>query len=161
VGGLFIDVNNNGTVLHTADHIAKWNGSSWSALGSNGAGNGSLNNRVLVITVNMTNLYVGGTFTNVDNNGTVLPAADFVAVYGLGAVPTPTPTQTVGASPTMTSTTTQTPTVTLSPTETPTVTATPSPTGTITMTETMTETPTETETPTVTPTQTVEASPTP
>ena len=81
VGGYFENVNNNGTVLPAADHIAKWNGSAWSALGSNGAGDGSLNSSVLSLAVSGTNLYVGGYFENVNNNGLVLPAADYIAKW--------------------------------------------------------------------------------
>jgi hypothetical protein len=176
-GYYFADVNNNGTVLHEADHIAKWDGSNWSALGSNGAGGGSLGVGVFAIAVSETQLYAGGLFTNVNNNGKTLPAADYVAAYGLGAAPTPTQTMTATqpltqiptATVTPTITTTPTQTVGASPTETPhpsptetmtdtmTATETPTPTGTTTATETMTETPTET----ATPTQTVGASPTP
>ncbi|MBI5030659.1 MAG: hypothetical protein HZB51_09035 [Chloroflexi bacterium] len=79
VGGAFYDVNNNGTVLTAADFIAKWNGTTWSALSSNGAGHGSLSYTVHAIAVGGTSLYVGGQFQNVNNNGTVLPTADFIA----------------------------------------------------------------------------------
>ncbi|MBK8900651.1 MAG: hypothetical protein IPM53_05695 [Anaerolineaceae bacterium] len=79
VGGSFSNVNNNGTVLGTADYLAKWNGANWSALGSNGAGDGALNNTVLALASDGTNLYAGGHFTNVNNNGAVLGAADYVA----------------------------------------------------------------------------------
>ena len=81
VGGTFSNVSNNGTPLPAADGIAKWNGSNWSALSSNGAGNGALNNGVETLAVSGTNLYVGGFFTNVNNNGTPLPAADYVAKW--------------------------------------------------------------------------------
>ncbi|MCX6457475.1 MAG: hypothetical protein NTU55_00255 [Actinobacteria bacterium] len=37
-----------------ADYVAKWNGTEWSALGSNGAGNGAFNNYVLAMAVNQT-----------------------------------------------------------------------------------------------------------
>ena len=73
-----------------ADHIAKWNGSNWSALGGNGSGNGSLNNTVfsILVPVAVGNvLYAGGEFANVNNNGTVLKTADYVAAYGLDVVP--------------------------------------------------------------------------
>lgn len=86
-----------------------------------------------------------------------------------GAVPTPTPTETVTPTPTETVTPTPTETVTPTPTETvtpsptPTETVTPSPTPTETVTPTPTETvtPTPTETVTPTPTETVTPSPTP
>ncbi len=81
VGGAFTNVNNNGTILNAADYVAKWDGSSWSALGSNGAGNGSLNGYVYALAVSGTDLYAGGSFANVNNNGVVLNAADYVAKW--------------------------------------------------------------------------------
>lgn len=79
VGGWFTDVNNNGVVLSAADYIVKWDGVNWSALGSNGAGGGSLNGFVNAIEINGSNIYVGGSFTNVNNNGLVLNSADYIA----------------------------------------------------------------------------------
>ena len=81
VGGLFQNVNNKGTVLQAADYVAKWNGTDWSALGHGLAGDGSLNNGVIALAVSGTSVYVGGNFTNVNNNGTTLPAADYVAKW--------------------------------------------------------------------------------
>ncbi|MDL1895248.1 hypothetical protein FBQ82_03180 [Anaerolineae bacterium CFX7] len=81
VGGFFTNVNNNGTVLGAADYIAKWDGTNWSALGSNGAGDGSLNHIVYALAVSGSDLYVGGYFTNVNNNGTALGAADYIAKW--------------------------------------------------------------------------------
>jgi hypothetical protein len=81
VGGDFSNVNNNGAILTAADYVAKWDGTNWSALGSNGAGNGSLNTWVNALAVNGANVYVGGTFTNVNNGGVVIPAADYVAKW--------------------------------------------------------------------------------
>lgn len=81
-GGGFSNVNNLGTVLGEADYVAKWNGTDWSALGSNGVGNGSLNNSVNALAIDENgNLYVGGWFTNVNNNGTVLSAGDYIAKW--------------------------------------------------------------------------------
>jgi hypothetical protein len=85
VGGVFTNVNNNGISLPAADYIARWDGTTWSALGSNGAGNGSLNGEVDVLAVGGSNLYVGGRFTDVNNNGTRLTAGDYVAAYRLNA----------------------------------------------------------------------------
>jgi len=84
-GGFFTDVNNNGTALGVADYIAKWDpsASSWSALGSNGSGNGSLNSEVYALALRGTSLYAGGRFYNANNNGIALPYADDVAAYGL------------------------------------------------------------------------------
>ena len=81
VGGQFTDVNNNGALLPAADYIAKWDGATWSALSSNGAGNGALNSTVYALAVSGTTLYVGGSFTNANNNGASLPAADYVATW--------------------------------------------------------------------------------
>ncbi|MCL4840158.1 MAG: hypothetical protein KJ058_19590, partial [Thermoanaerobaculia bacterium] len=81
VGGWFESVNNRGTVLNEADNIAKWDGTDWSALGSNGAGEGSLNNDVYAIAVSGSDLYVGGDFYDVNNGGAVLTAADKIAKW--------------------------------------------------------------------------------
>ena len=81
MGGIFINVNNNGTPLPAADFVAKWDGANWSALGSNGAGDGALNNYVYALAMNGTDLYVGGFFGNVNNNGTPLATADYVAKW--------------------------------------------------------------------------------
>ncbi len=81
VGGTFTDVNNNGVVLPAADYIARWDGTNWSALGSNGAGNGALSGAVSAVWVTGTDVYAGGVFTNVNNNGTPLPTADYVAKW--------------------------------------------------------------------------------
>ncbi|MBI3175949.1 MAG: S-layer homology domain-containing protein [Chloroflexi bacterium] len=78
-GGAFIDVNNNGTVLGSADYIARWDGGDWSSLSSNGAGNGSLSSDVRAIVDDGQYLYVGGRFANVNNNGTLLNEADYIA----------------------------------------------------------------------------------
>ena len=79
VGGNFTNVNNGGTVLNAADYLAKWNGANWSALGSGSGGDGSLNGAVYAIEINGTDLYAGGYFTNVNNLGTPVGAADYVA----------------------------------------------------------------------------------
>ena len=83
VGGTFTDVNNSGTVLSTADYIAKWDAltGNWSALGSNGSGNGSLNLNAWTLGLIGDTLYVGGRFTNVNNNGTGLNTADYISAY--------------------------------------------------------------------------------
>jgi hypothetical protein len=81
VGGLFTNVNNNGTPLPEADYIAKWDGSNWSALGSNGAGDGALNSYILTLLVDGSDVYVGGAFTNVSNNGTAVNTADYLAKW--------------------------------------------------------------------------------
>ncbi len=65
----------NAAALATADYVARWNGGSWSSLGSNGAGNGALNKAVRSIAVSGNNAYVGGEFTNASGIG----QADYVA----------------------------------------------------------------------------------
>ncbi|MBF9222359.1 LamG-like jellyroll fold domain-containing protein [Hymenobacter ruricola] len=68
VGGQFTAV---GAVL--ANNIARWNGSTWQALGNGTtpatAGNNGTNNSVFALAVLGTDLYVGGSFT-----GTITPA---------------------------------------------------------------------------------------
>ena len=85
IGGDFENASGN----LTADRVAKWNGSIWSGLGSNGSGNGAINQggegdqgwvRALALSSNA--LYTGGNFRNVAN----IPEADYLAAYGLGAI---------------------------------------------------------------------------
>jgi len=71
VGGSFT----NAGAVPAADHVARWNGTSWAALGSNGAGNGALNSEVEAMAVVGGELYVGGWFTDAAG----LPEADHVA----------------------------------------------------------------------------------
>jgi hypothetical protein len=73
VGGKFV----NAAGLAAADYIAKWSGSAWSALGSNGAGNGALPNYVLSLAIMGSDLYAGGRFENAAN----IPEADHVAKW--------------------------------------------------------------------------------
>jgi hypothetical protein len=77
LGGAFLDTNS----IHAADRIVKWNGTTWSALGNNGSGEGSLNGQVNAIAVDPYDggIYVGGSFTNVNNYGTPITAADYIA----------------------------------------------------------------------------------
>lgn len=79
IGGSFDDIGDGGVYLPEADNIAKWDGTHWSALGSDGNREGALNNTVYGIAVSGTDVYVGGTFTDVNNNGTLLPEADYIA----------------------------------------------------------------------------------
>ncbi|MCC7163013.1 MAG: hypothetical protein IT331_11005, partial [Anaerolineae bacterium] len=81
VGGEFTDVNNGGSLLTAADYIAKWDGTNWSALGNDGSSGGSLNAVVNALAVSGTDLYVGGRFTDVNNGGSLLTAADYVAKW--------------------------------------------------------------------------------
>ena len=60
IGGRFKSVkNSNGSVVANTKHIAKWNGSSWSALGR------GTNNIVNAIAVKGNEVYVGGAFTGI------------------------------------------------------------------------------------------------
>lgn len=79
VGGSFTNVNDGGAVLDAADYLTRWDGSHWSAVGTGTAGNGSLNGTVISMALNGQDLYVGGAFTDVDNAGTQLWSADYVA----------------------------------------------------------------------------------
>lgn len=72
VGGLFSSAGGMGS----ADNIAKWNGTSWSAL-PNGSGGSALNSRVNAIFIDGTNVIVGGHFQNAGGD----PQADYLAVW--------------------------------------------------------------------------------
>lgn len=56
-GGVFTRATNSGNLAVTVNRIAKWDGSSWSALGS------GMNFPVYALTVSGSNLYAGGQFT--------------------------------------------------------------------------------------------------
>ena len=71
VGGSFSDAAS----LTKADHVAKWDGSAWSALGD--AVDGALSSTVTALAVSGTDLYVGGWFSDVAG----LAKADFVAKW--------------------------------------------------------------------------------
>ena len=74
IGGNF---TNQGGVA-TADRIARWNGTAWSGLGSNGAGDGAIaNGFVEAIAIHAGDIYIGGGFTNAAG----IAEADFVARY--------------------------------------------------------------------------------
>jgi hypothetical protein len=73
--------------------VARWDGAHWSALGSDGAGDGALsgyvvaghgNNYVAALAIQGQNLYAGGQFFDVSNNGAALPAGDDIAGFGIG-----------------------------------------------------------------------------
>jgi hypothetical protein len=72
VGGSFTTANVGAASPVTANHVALWNGSAWSALGS-GGGNG-VSDRVNALALNGSSLYVGGAFTTT-NLGAVSPVA--------------------------------------------------------------------------------------
>ena len=75
VAGDFTDVSGS----PTADYIARWNGSAWSGLGSNGHGDGALDNYGWALAVGAGGLHVGGYFTDVAG----IPSADFIARWAL------------------------------------------------------------------------------
>ena len=84
VGGNFTNVTNTDTtILGSADFAATWDGTNWSALGSDGSGGGSLNERVESLMIHGNDLWASGNFNNVNNNGVVVKEADYLAVYGL------------------------------------------------------------------------------
>jgi hypothetical protein len=87
VGGKFTDAGG----IASADRIAKWNGSSWSAVGS--PTEQITNGEIFAIAVSGGKVYAGGTFTNAGTGG-----ADNLAVWdGTGWKPFCTPPdQTIG-----------------------------------------------------------------
>ena len=71
VGGKFT----NAAGIATADHVARWDGSAWSALGSDGLGDGALDGSVLALAVSGSDLYAGGVF----EDAAAIATADFIA----------------------------------------------------------------------------------
>jgi len=67
--------SNNIAGIATADNLARWNGTGWFALGSNGAGNGAISNSVFTIAAIGTDIYAGGLFADAGGIG----SADYVA----------------------------------------------------------------------------------
>jgi hypothetical protein len=78
VGGDFTDAP-FGFGDGTADYVARWNGTSWYALGSNGVGNGALGGKVRSLKAMGNRLFVAGYFTNADG----IPAADSIAAWAI------------------------------------------------------------------------------
>jgi hypothetical protein len=74
IGGDFTAVGAGGAVVPGVNYIAKWNGSSWSALGQ------GLNGIVRTIAVSGTDIYVGGDFTNV-GGGTAVSGLNRIAKW--------------------------------------------------------------------------------
>jgi hypothetical protein len=84
IGGIFTNVQNGiGIAQNSVDYIAMWDGTNWSGLGSDGSNNGSLNNSVQALKIIDNDLWVGGNFQNVTQNGNTIKEADFLAAYGV------------------------------------------------------------------------------
>ena len=83
VGGDFQNAGVGSAQKAAADRVAKWNGQAWSAMGSDGSGDGALNDnfdetewvRALAVTPNA--LLAGGRF----RNAAKIAEADFIASY--------------------------------------------------------------------------------
>jgi hypothetical protein len=71
VGGRFTDAGGD----PTADYVAAWDGHAWSGVGSNGSGDGALNDVVVALGVHRGALIAGGAFKNAAQES----AADFIA----------------------------------------------------------------------------------
>jgi hypothetical protein len=69
-----MNVNNNGTVLSYAHNIARWDGANWFSLGSSSVGG-----KVFAISAYGNDVYVGGYFQGIVQNGVFINEADDVA----------------------------------------------------------------------------------
>ncbi len=91
MGGWFCGIYNGLTFIPEACRIAKWDGSDWSNVGSNGGGQGAISGGgggpVYALAADGAgNLYAGGSFTNVfDGSGNPMPAADYLVKWNGGA----------------------------------------------------------------------------
>ncbi len=74
-GGTFTGATNSGGVKVTANRIAKWNGSTWSALGS------GMNNSVFALAASGSDVYAGGSFTRATNIGGVNVTVNCIAKW--------------------------------------------------------------------------------
>ncbi len=75
VGGAFTTATNSGGAAVTVNRIARWNGTSWSALGS------GMNGQVTALAVSGGDLYVGGAFTTATNSGGVAVTVNRIAKW--------------------------------------------------------------------------------
>jgi hypothetical protein len=66
-GGEFNQASNSSTDHVPAAYLAKWNGSSWSALENSMTGGAGVNSQVRAVAVKGNDVYVGGWFTKVGN----------------------------------------------------------------------------------------------
>ena len=75
-GGGFTYATNGTSTAVSANHIAKWNGTEWSALGS-----GVNNTLVHALAVSGTNLYAGGDFNYATNGTSTAVRANYIAKW--------------------------------------------------------------------------------
>src|SRR5262249_45363367 len=74
-GGSLRTAANSGGATVRVNYIVKWDGSSWSALGS------GMNNTVAALAVSGTNLYAGGGFTRATNSGGAAVVVTYIAKW--------------------------------------------------------------------------------
>ncbi|MBI1760402.1 MAG: hypothetical protein HYR56_03105 [Acidobacteria bacterium] len=75
VGGGFSSVNNSTANKVPANHLARWNGTSWGVVGSAATANSNgVNGNVTELSISNGVLYVGGSFDSTINNGTTSSA---------------------------------------------------------------------------------------
>ena len=74
-GGLFTYATNGTSTAVSANHIAKWDGTAWSALGS------GVNSTVFALAVSGTSLYAGGFFNYATNGTSTAVSADYIASW--------------------------------------------------------------------------------
>jgi uncharacterized protein (TIGR03437 family) len=79
IGGRFTAAINPGGGAVTAYCIAKWNGSSWSALGASGINGNGVNGDVASIAFSGGSVYIGGGFNTARNNAASTVSANGVA----------------------------------------------------------------------------------
>ncbi|MBK8821808.1 MAG: hypothetical protein IPN58_04130 [Anaerolineales bacterium] len=77
VAGYFADANRD----FRMDFLIRWDGSAWNPVGNLNQTNGSINNRVYALAVDGTNLYAGGIFTSVANEGVTVPGTNRIAKW--------------------------------------------------------------------------------
>jgi uncharacterized protein (TIGR03437 family) len=90
IGGNFNLARNTGSSTVSANGVARWNGASWSALGSGSGptGNGVWSPgalQVYALAVSGADVYVGGSFTKVSNSSTSSISANCVARWNSAA----------------------------------------------------------------------------
>lgn len=82
VGGQFINAYNANGNNVSANHVALWNGSTWTALGANSGSSGNgVNDFVRALAWDDTELFVGGDFATAYNNSSSSVSASHVAQW--------------------------------------------------------------------------------